>query len=65
MQQALARHVAGDWGEVDTHDRAANEHALVNGERLLSVYQTRAGTRFFIITEWDRQYTTVMLPQEY
>lgn len=62
---ALARHAAGDWGDVCEDDRQANETALQNGTRLLSVYRARAGTRFWVITEADRSVTTVLLPEEY
>ena len=47
----------GDW--------AANDRALADGERLLSAYVTDAGTKVWIITEWDRSATTVLLPEEY
>lgn len=62
---ALARHEAGDWGELDAEDRAANEAALLDGSRLVSVYRSRSGQRFYVITEWDRSLTTVLLPQDY
>ena len=58
----IDRHVAGDWGDV--LDPGENEAALANGERLLSVYETGAGT-LWIITEWDRSVTTLLLPSEY
>ncbi len=61
----LDRHVACDWGEVDAADKQANEEALVNGERLLSVFRTNLGDRIWIITEWDRSVTTLLLPDEY
>lgn len=61
----IRRHQAGDWGEVDAHDRAANEQALREGARLLSVYCSAAGVTFWIITEADRSSTTVLLPQDY
>src|SRR5439155_23239454 len=35
---AIQRHQAGEWGEVDDHDRHANDCAVVHGGRLLSVY---------------------------
>src|SRR6266542_4224733 len=36
----LARHLAGDWGDLDADDRAVNDHALRRGEgRLLSAYE--------------------------
>lgn len=65
MTAALARHVRGDWGAVDAHDWQANDQALVNQTRLLSAYETAAGTRFWIVTEADRSATTVLLPDEY
>ena len=62
---ALRRHSAGDWGDVDAHDRAANDDALKSGERLLSVYRSENGTIFWVITEADRSVTTVLLPDDY
>lgn len=65
ISTALARHRAGDWGELDEHDRQENELAVCTGKRLLSTYRSAAGTKFWIITEWDRSATTVLLPEEY
>lgn len=62
---ALTRHIGGDWGDVCDDDRAANDEALQTGERLLSVYHTAAGVKFWIITERDRSATTFLLPSEY
>ena len=62
---ALGRHASGDWGEIDTEDRQANELALERGERLLSAYRSAAGVKFWIITESDRSVTTVLLPEDY
>jgi hypothetical protein len=64
-QEFLHRHLAGDWGELDEHDRRANEEALRYGGRLLSAYSTKKGTRIWIITEADRSATTILLPQDY
>jgi hypothetical protein len=61
----LNRHVSGDWGDVDEHDRQANEDALVDGERLLSAYRTRLDDRIWVITERDRSVTTLLLPEDY
>jgi len=62
----LDRHVRGDWGEMlGFEDILANERALVNGERLLSKYEVRPGVAIYIITEWNRRVTTVLLPEEY
>lgn len=62
---AICRHLQGDWGLVCEDDRTANDEALAEGFRLLSVYETADGTRFWIITEADRSATTVLLPSEY
>jgi hypothetical protein len=62
---AIGRHQAGDWGDVDEHDRAANELALVEGTRLWSVYHAGNGIKFWLITEGNRSHTTVLLPEDY
>lgn len=61
----VRRHVRGDWGELCAEDKAANDAALQHGARLLSAYRGRDGTKFWIITEADRESTTVLLPDEY
>lgn len=60
----LVRHITGDWGELDEHDRRENELSAREGFRILSVYRMSDGTRFWIITEADRSSTT-FLPEEY
>ena len=65
IQAALSRHHYGDWGDLCEEDRAENERSLRDGFRLLSVYRTTAGVKFYIITEADRSATTVLLPEEY
>lgn len=62
---AFARHQSGDWGELDDEDKQANERALHEEGRLVSKYVSVNGTPFYVITEWDRSLTTVLLPQEY
>ncbi len=62
---ALARHESGDWGLVCEEDRQANDDALRTGLRLLSVYESATGRRFWVITEADRSVTTVLLPEDY
>ncbi|MGC4031490.1 MAG: hypothetical protein QM754_07110 [Tepidisphaeraceae bacterium] len=61
----LTRHAAGDWGTVDKHDSRANDQALKAGNRLLSAYLLKDGTKIWVITEADRAATTVLLPDEY
>jgi hypothetical protein len=62
---ALNRHRSGDWGDVCEEDRQANKRALIEGTRLLSVYHSIKGVKFWIITEADRSATTVLLPEDY
>ena len=40
----LHRHQTGDWGAVGPEDWAANDRALMDGDRLLSSYLTDGGT---------------------
>ncbi|MGH9463939.1 MAG: hypothetical protein ACRD1X_22275 [Vicinamibacteria bacterium] len=61
----LARHEAGDWGEVGEADRDENGLSLREGFRILSAYTLRTGVKIWIITEADRSATTVLLPEEY
>lgn len=61
----LVRHVAGDWGELDEHDRLENELSLKHGWRILSCYRLSTGVKFWVITEADRSATTFLLPDEY
>ena len=62
---ALSRHQSGDWGELCEEDRTVNEYALKNGERIMSVYTSSRGKKFWIITEADRSCTTVLMPEDY
>ena len=62
---ALARHMNGDWGDLDEEDRKANDESVRFGGRILSAYVDRHHTRFWIITEADRSSTTILLPEEY
>jgi len=62
---SIARHQAGDWGEVPPEDATANNCALVDGTRILSAYRSSKGTKFWIITEADRSSTCVLLPEDY
>jgi cyanophycinase-like exopeptidase len=64
LMRCMGRHVAGDWGELSVCDKRRNEEALAVGDRVLSAY-TVAGVKIWIITEWNRQQTTALLPEEY
>lgn len=62
----LRRHLSGDWGDLCEDDRKQNDAALKSGEdRLFSSYQVAPDLKLWIITEWDRSVTTLLLPDEY
>jgi len=60
----LQRHAAGDWGIVCDEDKQTNDWSVKNNSRIVSAYMVE-DTKIFIITECDRSYTTVLLPEEY
>jgi hypothetical protein len=66
----LARHSAGDWGELCEADRELNEQAVLDGSRIFSSYRTKNDTKLWIITDatddnGQRSATTILLPDEY
>jgi hypothetical protein len=65
VQSLLQRHACGDWGDLCTEDTQANNDALQYGDRLLSSYVISDVCKVWIITEWDRSVTTILLPSEY
>ena len=67
----LDRHAAGDWGDVDAEDKAANDadHSQAEG-RLFSSYDTEHHGTIWVITddlrgEGGGPTTTVLFPDEY
>jgi hypothetical protein len=71
FSEFTTRHVCGDWGEVCKEDAALNDEAVANeGEmdkqhRVMSVYRLEDNTKIWIITEYNREVTTILLPSEY
>lgn len=61
----VERHARGDWGDTHPGDEGVNDTALTCGERLHSVYHLAEDQTLWVITEWDRSVTTVLLPEEY
>lgn len=65
----LKRHESGDWGDLDANDKILNELAIravpEDCSRILSMYQLPDGQKIYIITEWDRSRTTILLRSEY
>lgn len=72
LQKSMQRHQQGDWGECSPEDTLANNQALKDGTRILSVYKLPPHLReqteipkIWILTEADRSATIVMQPGEY
>lgn len=63
--ELLIRHSKGDWGDLCEEDKQENEDALVCGNRIFNSYKIDEDTKVWLITEWDRSYTTILLPDEY
>ncbi len=67
----LNRHQSGDWGKMCSEDAHYNDEAIAyEGDperqmRVMSVYRTTKGQAIWVITEWDRSVTTILLPSEY
>jgi len=66
----LERHQGGDWGDLCDEDKQSNNEAVANEgdpekqQRVMSVYSVKE-TKLWIISEWDRSVTTLLLPDEY
>ena len=65
VSTSLRRHSQGDWGDVCPYDWQANDEALGEGARLLSVFHSAGNVKFWIISEADRAATTVLMPDDY
>ena len=61
----MNRHARGDWGNLCDDDRLQNDVAATTGQRVLSSYLLPNKRTVWIITEWDRSVTTVLLPGDY
>lgn len=64
ITEILGFHESGNWGDVCAEDAEANDRAILRGERILSSYKV-LGIEIWIITEWDRSYTTILQPVDY
>lgn len=62
--ECLVRHFTRDWGDLTDNDKARNDSDLATGHgHVISRYNVAEGD-FYVETEWDRSYTTVMLVEE-
>ena len=65
VDKAFEKYMSCDWGDTCKEDAEMNNEAVKTGEdRILAVYKTDKG-KIWIITEWDRSYTTILFSNEY
>lgn len=75
LADLIDRHVSGDWGTIEPEDARSNNAAIDPQApgRVLSAYpidpekpcKGHGENCIWVITEWDRSVTTLLLPEEY
>ena len=61
----LERYAGCDWGILGEDDKTMNDNAVErNDDRILARYHTSEGD-VYVITKYDRSYTTIMFCKEY
>lgn len=63
-EELIGRHSLLDRGCLGSDDHEANARAVVDGSRVFSAF-VYDGVKFWVITEWDRSQTTILLPEDY
>ena len=58
---AFDRHSRGDWGDCGEIEQLRNESALRDGGTVRSIYHTRRGQKFHVITDQGCSLTTILL----
>jgi len=68
VQDCIRRYTSCDWGDLGPGEKAQNEEALSkkgnDRERVIAKYNNHEGN-IYIITQWDRSYTTILFTDEY
>jgi len=64
VQAALKRHAQGDWKVCLERDEESGL-SFQEDFQLLSAYRDRNQMAFWVITETDRNVTTILLPEEF
>ncbi|MDG1433476.1 MAG: hypothetical protein P8Q41_05675 [Saprospiraceae bacterium] len=72
LMHVINRHKNNDWGDCCETDWEMNDIAISKKNRILSVYHLpqdlksiHRDEKIWIVTEWDRKYSTVLFPSEY
>lgn len=61
---SLRRHLADDWGELTEQEHRDNLQAVLHGGEIFSSYPAGDGLVLWIVSEWDRSVTTLLLLPE-
>lgn len=65
ITESFTRYVNEDWGDLCDEDKQTNDDAVrYDDGRILGRYNNALGD-IYIITEWDRSVTTILLTEEY
>ena len=57
----MIRYCKKDWGDIPEEDKRMND---LDDDRIVARYNSKHGD-IYIITEWDRSYTTILFTNEY
>lgn len=60
----LARHAAGDWGDVTPEDAADNDYAVAHDLRVTSAYHTQFNDCLLVVSDPSAGVTEVLRPEE-
>jgi hypothetical protein len=64
VSDLLARHQAGDWGDVSDQVRMVNERGLTEQFNLQSTYVLDGGQRLVVVTNRERTLTMIHLDRQ-
>lgn len=65
IMDSFMRYMSRDWGNLCDEDKELNDNAVEYGDgRIVARYNNALGD-IYIITEWDRSVTTILLIDEY
>lgn len=65
VTESMMRYCKKDWGDLPYEDKRINDSAVKNNDdRIVARYNNEYGD-IYIITEWDRSYTTILFTNEY
>lgn len=61
VTESMMRYCKKDWGDLPNEDKRMNDS---DDDRIVARYNSEYGD-IYIITEWDRSYTTILFTNEY